>query len=171
MKSIWMAAVLAGALAACSQGSGQSEEAMATKIVDAGGVLQFDDETLKQVVAEEMQGIAFQRPSMTPAQADEVAKAIRANIDAALPAVKKEMVTQLVDAFEPGELEGLLAFVSVREVVSEKMGPIAEQSVVSTQAMLSTAVEKAVADAKLPPPVDPNAPAVPGVLKPGNPQQ
>jgi hypothetical protein len=171
MKSLWMAAVLAGALAGCSQGSGQSEEAMATKIVDAGGVLNLDDETLKQVVSSHVQQIAFERPNLAPAQADEVAKAIRANIDAALPELEKKIVAQLVEALEPKELEALLAFVSVRESVTEKMGLVSQQSLAAADEMTVKAVEKAVADAKLPPPVDPNAPAVPGVLKPNNPQQ
>jgi hypothetical protein len=170
-----MAAALAGAIAACSQGgaSGGSEEAVANRIVDVGGVLDLDDATLKAVVNAQVQAIGFERPNLTPAQAEELSKAIRANIDAELPNLRKTMSTHLVEAFEPGELQVFLDFVGAKEskVVKEKIGLVTQQSLAAADEMTMKAVEKAVTDAKLPPPTDPNQPAVPGVVKPSNPQQ
>jgi len=178
MRSLWMAAAMAGVLAACSQGGansagGGSEETLATKIVEHDGVLELGDDTLKQVVDAQVQAIGSERPNLTPAQAEQLGTAIRANIEAALPDLKKEMSGHLVETFEPKELEVFLAFISAEEheAVKQKIMMVTQQSLASADQMTMKAVEKAIADAKLPPPVDPNQPAVPGVVRPNNPQQ
>jgi hypothetical protein len=174
MKAFWMAAALAGALAACSQGGvSGSEDELAAKIVDVGGVLNIDEATIKQVVDGHTQMIAMQRGNLTPAQAEQISAGIKANIDAALPDLKKEMAGQLVEIFEPKELAVFLAFVAAEEheSIKQKIAMVTQQSLAAADEMTMKAVDKAVADAKLPPPVDPTQPAVPGVVKPNNPQQ
>jgi hypothetical protein len=173
MKSLWMAAALAGALAACSQGAGGSEEQLANKVVDVGGVLNLDENTIKQVVDGHVQMISAQQGNLSPQQAEQLATAIRTNIEAAVPDLKKEMAGHLIEAFEPKELEVYLAFVSAKEheAVQQKINLVTQQSLAAADEMTMKAVEKAITDAKLPPPADPNAPAVPGVLKPNSPQQ
>jgi hypothetical protein len=172
MRSLWMAA-MAGLVAACSPGgvSGGSEETLANKIVDVGGVLNLDEDTIKQVVNGHVEMVSAQQGNLSPQQAEQLAGAIKANIEAAVPDLKKEMAGHLIEAFEPKELEVYLAFVSAKEheAVQQKINLVTQQSLASADQMTMKAVEKAVTDAKLPPPVDPNQPAVPGVVKP--PQQ
>src|SRR5262245_34325382 len=73
MRGVWAVAA-ACALAACSQGGvasgGPTKEAVAAKIVDAQGVLDLGDSTLKEVINGQIQAVGFDHPSLTPEQAE-----------------------------------------------------------------------------------------------------
>jgi hypothetical protein len=172
-----LATVVAAALTACGQGgAGKTEEAgatspaeekVATEIVDAGGVLLLGDETLSQVVGGQMQYVAMQNPDLTPEQLEQVHAAIRKNIDAELPALKKEMGANLAAAFNESELKTYLAFVAAKEgetSVKDRVPDVMQKSIEAADSMTSKAVEKAIAEVKGATPATPAdgaAPATP----------
>jgi hypothetical protein len=177
MRLVLATVVAAAALAACGQGgAGKTEEAgatspaeekVATEIVDAGGVLLLGDDTLSQVVGGQMQYVAMQNPDLTPEQLEQVHAAIRKNIDAELPALKKEMGANLAAAFNESELKTYLAFVAAKEgetSVKDRVPDVMQKSIEAADAMTSKAVEKAVAEVKGATPATPAdgaAPATP----------
>ncbi|HEY7798343.1 MAG TPA: hypothetical protein VIA80_06240 [Hyphomonadaceae bacterium] len=172
-----LATVVAAALAACGQGgaakteeagaTSPAEEKVATEIVDAGGVLLLGDETLSQVVGGQMQYVAMQNPDLTPEQLEQVHAAIRKNIDAELPALKKEMGANLAAAFNESELKTYLAFVAAKEgetSVKDRVPDVMQKSIEAADSMTSKAVEKAIAEVKGATPATPAdgaAPATP----------
>ena len=161
MRLVLATAIAAVALAACGQGGGgkgedaaktsSAEEKVATQIVDAGGVLMLGEETLSQVVGGQMQFAAMQNPDLTPEQLQALQTAIRKNIDAELPALKKEMGSHLATTFSEGELKTYLAFVAAKEgetSVKDRVGEVMQKSIESAEAMTTKAVEKAIAEVK-----------------------
>jgi hypothetical protein len=162
MRLVLATIVAAAALAACGQGGGSAktneagatspaEEKVATEIVDAGGVLMLGDDTLSQVVGGQMQYVAMQNPDLTPEQLEQVHTAIRKNIDAELPALKKEMGANLAAAFNESELKTYLAFVAAKEgetSVKDRVPDVMQKSIEAADAMTSKAVEKALAEVK-----------------------
>jgi hypothetical protein len=163
MRLVLATMVAAAALAACGQGGGGSakteeagatspaEEKVATEIVDAGGVLMLGEETLSQVVGGQMQFVAMQNPDLTTEQIEQLQTAIRKNIDAELPALKKEMGAQLAKAFNEGELKTYLAFVAVKEgetSIKDRVPEVMQKSIEAADAMTAKAVEKALAEVK-----------------------
>ena len=178
MRLVLATMVAAAALTACGQGSGgakteeagatsPAEEKVATQIVDAGGVLMLSDETLSQVAGGQMQMVVMQNPDMTQEQLEKVHAAIRKNIDAELPALKKEMGSHLATTFSESELKTYLAFVAAKEgetSVKDRVGDVMQKSIESAEAMTTKAVEKALAEVKggaPAAPADAAAPAAP----------
>jgi iron uptake system EfeUOB component EfeO/EfeM len=176
MRLVLATMVAAAALAACGQSGGggaakteeagakssPAEEKVATEVVDAGGVLMLGDETISQVIGGAVQMVAMQNPDMTPEQLEKVQTAIRKNIDAELPGLKKEMGAHLTEAFSEGELKTYQAFVTAPkegESIKDRTSAVMQKSIESADAMTSKAVEKAVAEVKGAAPVAPAAPA------------
>jgi hypothetical protein len=154
--------VAAAALTACGQGGGgaktgeagatsPAEEKVATEIVEAGGVLTLGEETLSQVAGGQMQMVVMQNPDLTQQQLEQVHAAIRKNMDAELPALKKEMGGHLTEAFSESELKTFQAFVAAPkdgESIQARGQLVMQKSVESAEAMTAKAVEKAVAEVK-----------------------
>ena len=78
--------------------------------------------------------------------------AIRKNIDAELPALKKEMGAHLTEAFSESELKTYQAFVAAPKEgetsIKDRMSAVMQKSIEAADAMTSKAVEKAVAEVK-----------------------
>jgi hypothetical protein len=161
MRLVLATIVAAAALAACGQGGGgakteeagatsPAEEKVATEIVDAGGVLMLGEETLSQVAGGQMQMVVMQNPELTPEQLEQVHAAIRKNMDAEIPALKKEMSGHLTEAFSESELKTYQAFVTAKEgeSIQERSQQVMQKSVASAEAMTAKAVEKAIAEVK-----------------------
>lgn len=183
MRGVWAIAA-ACALAACSQGGvasgGPTKEAVAAKIVDAQGVLDLGDSTLKEVINAQIQMVGFDHPNLTPEQAEKLSADIRKNIDEAMPGLKKEMAGYLAETFDKKELDTYFAFVGSKEgeQVKQKIPAVMEKSIAAADKMTTDAVQKAVAGAGLGPessgqpiPIPAPQPSVPGVVKkPTDPQ-
>ncbi len=180
MRAVWVAAA-ACALAACSQGGvasgGATEEAVAAKIVDAAGVLDLGESTLKEVVNAQIQLVGYDHPNLTPEQAEQLAAAIKKNIDEAMPNLKKEMSGFLAETFDKKELDTYFAFVGSKEgeQVKQKIPTVMEKSIAAADQMTTAAVQKALTDLKIPEAAPPQPaqpePVVPGVVKkPTDPQ-
>jgi hypothetical protein len=93
----------------------------------------------------------MQNPDLTPEQLEQVHTAIRKNIDAELPALKKEMGANLAAAFNESELKTYLAFVAAKEgetSVKDRVPDVMQKSIEAADAMTSKAVEKALAEVK-----------------------
>lgn len=163
MRLVLATMVAAAALAACGQGGGGSaktgdasatspaEEKVAAEIVDAGGVLMLSEDTLSQVAGGQMQGVVMQNPDLTQEQLEAIHAAIRKNIDAELPALKKEMGTHLAQTFNETELKTYLAFVAAKEgetSIKDRVPEMMQKSIDAADAMTAKAVEKAVAEVK-----------------------
>jgi len=181
MRSVMMTAAMLALLAGCSPGgSAGGEDALAAKIVEAQGVLDLGDETLKQVVGSQMQSVAFEHPTISPEQAEKLQAAIRKNIEAEMPALKKDITGFLTEAFDQKELQTYYDFVGSKEgeTIKDRIPPVMQKSLEAADAMTMKAVEKAVAEVMGPAPAAPTAPAVPGdapapaaePAKPTNPQ-
>jgi hypothetical protein len=189
MRSVVLAAMACG-LAACGSGGGgasgdksaaagtsPAEEKLATEIVEAGGVIDITDATIKEVAQGQVQMAAMQVPDLKQEQAEALAAAIEKNIQAGVPDLKKQMAAYLAEAFTEKELQTYYDFVGSKEgdTIKDRVPPVMQQSVAAADAMTSTAVQKAMEELKLqaaPPPQQAPAPAdvPPGVLKPTNPQ-
>lgn len=177
MRFVLATAIAAAALAACGQGGGgtadeagatsPAEEKVATEIVDAGGVLMLGEETLSQVAGGQMQMVVMQNPDLTQEQLEQVHAAIRKNMDAEIPALKKEMSAHLTEAFSESELKTYQAFITAKEgeSIQDRGQQVMQKSVASAEAMTAKAVEKAVAEVKAgaapAAPADGAAPATP----------
>ena len=164
MRLVLATMAAAAALAACGQSGGSgaaktdeagatspAEEKVATEIVDAGGVLMLGEETLSQVAGGQMQLVVMQNPDLTQEQLEQVHAAIRKNIDAEIPALKKEMGAHLTEAFSESELKTYQAFVTPPkegESIKDRVPVVMEKSIAAADAMTSKAVEKAVAEVK-----------------------
>ena len=162
MRLVLATAIAAAALAACGQGGGAAkteeagatspaEEKVATEIVDAGGVLTLGEETLSQVAGGQMQLVVMQNPDLTQAQLEQVHAAIRKNIDAEIPALKKQMGAHLTETFSESELKTYQAFVTPPkegESIKDRTSLVMQKSIEAADAMTSKAVEKAVAEVK-----------------------
>jgi hypothetical protein len=177
MRIVVAIVIAAAALAACGQGgSGGStaegtspaEEKVATAIVEAGGVLILEEQTLSEVVAGQVQFASMENPDLTPEQLKALSAAVRKHIDAALPDLRKEMTGYLAEAFNEAELKTYQAFVAAPkegESIKDRVPEVMQKSIAAADAMTSTAVEKALAEVK---PAAPAAPAEPA--KPTDPQ-
>ncbi len=147
MRSPWMAGAALVALAACSgAGAGGTEEQLAAKIVDAQGVLSLDSETLEQVIGAQLQGLSMQYPDLTPEQQVKLSTAIRAQIDTAMPDLKKQMAGFLTENFEQQELKTYFDFVGSTEgdSIKNKIPAVMEMSVAAADAMTMKAVSEAL---------------------------
>jgi hypothetical protein len=162
MRLVLATMVAAAALAACGQNGGgakteeagatsPAEEKVATEIVDAGGVLTLGEETLSQVAGGQMQLVVMQNPDLTQEQLEQVHAAIRKNMDAELPALKKEMGAHLTEAFSESELKTYQAFVTPPkegESIKDRTSGVMQKSIEAADAMTAKAVEKAIAEVK-----------------------
>jgi hypothetical protein len=163
MRLVLATMAAAAALAACGQSGGgaakagengatsPAEEKVATEIVDAGGVLTLDEETLSQVAGGQMQMVVMQNPDLTQEQLEKIHAAIRTNIDAEIPALKKQMSAHLAETFSESELKTYQAFVAPPtegESIKDRVPEVMEKSIAAADAMTSKAVEKAVAEVK-----------------------
>src|ERR1700754_4355306 len=131
MKYVMAMAGAAAMLAACGPAKPKySEEELATRIVDAGGVLSLDKETLEQVIGNQVRSAGFEHPDMTPEQQVKLSTAIRSQIETALPELKKQMVGFLVESFEPAELQSYHDFVAAKEQakIKETMPSVMQMS-------------------------------------------
>jgi hypothetical protein len=175
MRSVMFTAAAFAMLAACSPAGGGAgnEDELATKIVDAQGVLDLGDETLSQVVGAQLQSIAMQNPGITPEQGAKLEAEIRKNIEAELPALKKDMAGFLAEAFDAKELQTYFDYVGSTEgdTVKKGMPQVMQKSLAAADAMTTKAVDKAVADVVGAAPVAPADGATPeDPAKPTNPQ-
>lgn len=148
MRVTLLAAMAAG-LAACSPGGAAgSEEELAAKIVDAQGVLDLGEETVSSVVDAQLQGIVMETPDITPEQASKLEASIRENIEAELPALRKEIAGLLGEAFDARELQIYYDFVGSKEgeTIKDRIPPVMEKSLEAADAMTTKAVDKAIAE-------------------------
>lgn len=163
MRSVMITAAALALLAGCGPGGGSAggEDALATRIVEAQGVLDLGEETLAQVVGSQMQSVAFERPNISPEQVEKLQAAIRKNIEAEMPMLKKEISGFLTEAFDQKELQTYYDFVGSKEgeTIKDRIPPVMQKSLEAADAMTMKAVEKAVAEVMGPPPADPAAPA------------
>jgi hypothetical protein len=169
MMRVIMLAAMATGLTACSPGGPSgSEEELATKIVDADGVLDLGEETISSVIGAQLQGVAMQTPDITPEQAGKLEAAIRKNIDAELPALKKEIAGFLGETFDAKELQTYYDFVGSKEgdTIKDRIPPVMEKSLAAADAMTTKAVDKAMAEIIGTPPATPATPASPADATP-----
>ena len=181
MRSLVAAVALTAMLAGCGQGGGGStaegtspgEEKVANEIVDKNGVLTLDDATLDEVVGGQAQFLSFEHPDLTPEQAQALTTAIRANIEAALPGLKREMAGYLAETYSEKELDTYHAFIAgeAGQSIKDRAPEVMQKSIAAADAMTTAAVEKALAEVKpaaaaaadtgAAPPADGAAPAEP----------
>jgi hypothetical protein len=174
MRSLVAAVTAAAMLAGCGQGGGGStaegtspaEEKVATEIVEKHGVLTLDDATLDEVVGGQAQFLSFEHPDLTPEQAQGLTTAIRANIEAALPGLKKEMAGYLAETYSAKELDTYHAFIAgeAGQSIKDRAPDVMQKSIAAADAMTTAAVEKALAEVKpaAAAPSDSDAPPVDG---------
>jgi hypothetical protein len=147
MRHLMMAAGAAAFLAACSPaGPKLSEEKLAEEIVEAGGVISLDKDTLEQVITMNLQGVSQQYPNLTPEQQVKLSTAIRGQMDTLIPELKKQVAGFLVESFEQKELENLHAFVTAPEQqkVKDTMPSVMQTSLAAADAMVMKAVDGAL---------------------------
>ncbi len=171
MRSLMVTGAAFAMLAACSPaGPTGSEEELAAKIVDAQGVLDLGEQTLMEVVNAQIQSVAMQNPNLTQEQGQKLQAAIRANIEAELPALKKDMAGFLDEAFDAKQLQTLYDYVGSTEgdAIKKGMPPVMQKSLEAADKMTTNAVDKAVAEVM----GAPAAPATPAAehAKPTKPQ-
>jgi len=163
MRSVMLTGAAFAMLAACSPaGPKGSEEELATKIVDAQGVLDLGEQTLMEVVNAQIQSVAMQNPNLTQEQGQKLQAAIRANIEAELPALKKDMAGFLAETFDARELQTYYDFVGSTEgdTIKNRIPPVMQKSLEAADKMTTKAVDKAVAEV-MGAPADAAAPAAP----------
>jgi hypothetical protein len=134
-------------LAACSgAGPTLSEEKLAEEIVEAGGVINLDKETLEQVITMNLQGVSMQNPDLTPEQQVKLSTAIRGEIEKGVPDLKKQMASFLVEKFEQKELASYHAFVTApeQERIKTEMPSVMQMSIAAADAMTLKAVDNAM---------------------------
>jgi hypothetical protein len=159
MRVLVAAVTAAAMLAGCGQGGGggstaegasPAEERVATDIVEKHGVLTLDDATLDEVVAGQAQYLSFEHPDLTPEQAQALTTAIRANIEASLPALKKDMAGFLAETYNEQELNTYHAFIAgeAGESIKDRAPEVMQKSIAAADAMTTAAVEKALAEVK-----------------------
>jgi hypothetical protein len=93
----------------------------------------------------------MENPDLTPEQLTALSAAIRKNIDAALPDLKKEMTGYLAEAFNEAELKTYQAFVttpSQGDSIKDRVPEVMQKSIAAADAMTSTAVQKALEEVK-----------------------
>lgn len=156
MRSLVAAVAAAAMLAGCGQGDGGStaegtspaEEKVASDIVEKHGVLTLDDGTLSEVVAGQVQYLSYEHPDLTPEQATALTAAIRANIEAALPGLKKEMAGYLAETYNEKELNTYHAFIAgeAGDSIKDRAPDVMQKSIEAADAMTTAAVEKALAE-------------------------
>ncbi len=157
MRSLVAAVTAAAMLAGCGQSGGSTaegtspaEEKLAAEIVDKHGVLTLDDATLDEVVAGQAQFLSFEHPDLTPEQAQAITTAIRTNIEAALPGLKKEMAGYLAQTYSEKELDTYHAFIAgeAGKSIKDRAPDVMQKSIAAADAMTTAAVEKAMAEVK-----------------------
>lgn len=149
MRSVMVTGAAFAMLAACSPaGPKASEEELAAKIVDAQGVLDLGEQTLMEVVNAQIQSVAMQTPNLTQEQGQKLQAAIRANIEAELPALKKDMAGFLAETFDAKELQTYYDFVGSTEgdTIKNRIPPVMQKSLEAADKMTTKAVDKAVAE-------------------------
>jgi hypothetical protein len=149
MMRVAVLAAMAAGLAACSPGGVSGSEAeLAAKIVDAEGVLDLGEQTINAVVGAQLQGVAMQTPNITPEQGQKLEAAIRKNIEAELPALKKEIAGFLDETFEAKELQTYANYVASKEgdAIKERMPVVMQKSLEAADAMTMKAVNSAMAE-------------------------
>jgi hypothetical protein len=180
MRHLLMAGA-AAMLAACSgAGPTLSEEKLAEEIVEAGGVINLDKETLEQVITMNLQGVSMQNPDLTPEQQVKLSTAIRGEIEKGVPDLKKQMAGFLVEKFDQKELVNYHAFVTATEQqkIKTEMPSVMQMSIAAADAMTLKAVDNAMKSeglAKDAAPgtghgAPPDAPAEPAPATPAKPQ-
>ncbi len=160
-----------------AEGASPAEEKVAAEIVDKHGVLTLDDATLDQVVGGQMQYLSFEHPNLTPEQVQALSAAIRKNIEASLPGLKKDMAGYLAEAYTQKELDTYHAFVAgeAGESIKDRAPGVMEKSIAAADAMTTAAVEKALTEvAPAAAPGDPadatgNDPGAPAPAEPAKP--
>lgn len=147
MKQLLIAVSALAMVAGCSAGGPKlSEEKLAEEIVEAGGVINLDKETLEQVITMNLQGVAMQNPTLTPEQQVKLSTSIRGEIEKGVPELKKQMAAFLVEKFDQKELENYHAFVTspVQTKIKTEMPSVMQMSIAAADAMTMKAVDTAM---------------------------
>jgi hypothetical protein len=180
MRHLLIAASVIALAAGCSGGGPKlGEEKLAQEIVEAGGVINLDKETLEQVITMNLQDVAMQNPDLTPEQQVKLSSALRAEIEKGVPDLKKQMASFLVEKFDQKELENYHAFVTAKEQqkIKDEMPSVMQMSIAAADAMTMKArgdALKAEGLAKDAPPgaghgAPPDAPVTPAPAEPAKP--
>lgn len=158
MRTLVAAVAAAAVLTGCGQGgegstaegTSPAEEKIASEIVENHGVLTLDDATLDEVVAGQAQFLSYEHPDLTPEQAQAVSAAIRSNIEAALPGLKKDMAGYLAETYDEKELNTYHAFIAgeAGESIKDRAPEVMQKSIEAADAMTMAAVQKALAEVK-----------------------
>jgi hypothetical protein len=168
MTKLMIAAVAAvAALSACAPqrtGPSAAETRLATKIVDAGGVIPLDANTAKQIAGQHAQQMMFQE-NLSPEQSQQLMLGISKNLEGDMPKIKEGMIAALTEEFNVKELDLLLKFLTSKEgmAIQEKMSVVGQKSTEVADAVTTAAANKALAELKAAWPVAPaaGAPAAP----------
>lgn len=147
MRHLLIATGALSMLMACSAGGPKlSEEKLAEEIVEAGGVINLDKETLEQVITMNLQGVAAQHPDLSPEAQVKLSTAIRGEIEKGVPELKKQMAAYLVEKFDQPELENYHAFVTAKaqQKIKTEMPSVMQMSIAAADAMTLKAVDNAM---------------------------
>jgi hypothetical protein len=140
------AALLAMSCSGAGGGSSLSEEKLADEIVEAGGVISLDKETLEQVITYQLQNASALHPDLTPEQQVKLSTAIRGEIEKGVPELKKQMASFLVEKLDQKELANYHAFVTASEQkkIKTEMPSVMQMSLAAADAMTLKAVNNAM---------------------------
>jgi hypothetical protein len=109
MKMKLAAVAMAAVLAACGQAGGggpaMTEEQLAAAIVDAEEVLGFGPEVIDNAVAGQLQVVAAEHPTLPPAEQEKIVAALRKEIEAGIPDLKRQITGFLVESYDEKELK------------------------------------------------------------------
>jgi hypothetical protein len=147
MRNLMLAVCAAALVAGCSPAKPKlSEEKLAEEIVEAGGVISLDKNTLEQVITMNLQGVAQQYPQLTPEQQVKLSGSIRTQMDTLIPELKKQVAGFLVESFDQPDLESLHAFVtsSQQQKIKDTMPSVMQTSLAAADAMVMKAVDGAL---------------------------
>jgi hypothetical protein len=185
MKHLLMAsaALLAMSCSGAGGGSNLSEEKLAEEIVEAGGVISLDKETLERVITIQLQDASAQNPGLSPEAQVKLSTALRGEIEKGVPELKKQMASFLVEKFDQKELANYHAFVTATEQqkIKTEMPSVMQMSLAAADAMTMKAVGNAMKAEGLKedaapgaghgaPPGAPAEPAAPAPATPAKPQ-
>jgi hypothetical protein len=177
------AALLAMSCSGAGGGSNLSEEKLAEEIVEAGGVISLDKETLERVITIQLQDASAQNPGLSPEEQVKLSTALRGEIEKGVPELKKQMASFLVEKFDQKELANYHAFVTATEQqkIKTEMPSVMQMSLAAADAMTMKAVGNAMKAEGLKedtppgaghgaPPGAPAEPAAPAPATPAKPQ-
>jgi hypothetical protein len=127
-------------------GSNLSKEKLADEIVEAGGVISLDKETLERVITIQLQDATAQNPTLTPEQQVKLSTALRGEIEKGVVDLKKQMAGFLVEKFDQKELANYHAFVTATEQqkIKTEMPSVMQMSLAAADAMTMKAVNNAM---------------------------